>query len=73
MELMENIIFLFIHHESNCWYSSKKNREKRRRKIRKMQTQTQTFQSNLNVALIWLKLAMQPFRQFYTEIQKNKN
>ena len=73
MELMENIIFLFIHHESNCWYSAKKNREKRRRKIRKMQTQTQTFQSNLNVALIWLKLAMQPFRQFYTEIQKNKN
>ena len=25
MELIENIIFLFIQHESNCWYSAKKN------------------------------------------------
>ena len=24
MELIENIIFLFIQHESNCWYSAKK-------------------------------------------------
>ena len=27
MELMENIIFLFIQHESNCWYSAKKKKK----------------------------------------------
>ena len=27
MELMENIIFLFIQQESNCWYSAKKKKK----------------------------------------------